>query len=298
MLEQDTFVRAHGLGNDYLVVDARRLSFSLTPGVIQRLCNRHVGIGSDGVLVYEPPQGAETARLRIFNPDGSEAEKSGNGLRIFCKFLHDWGYTRDAHFTVWTSGGTVEAKLFRKGDRIQEVALAMGQAVFDAEKIPAEGFEGEIVQAPLEVAGNGEKKIFSITCVNIGNPHCVVFTHRPDQPDIHVWGPLLEKHPAFPRRINVQFAFVEDDANIDIRIWERGAGYTLASGSSSCAVAAAAVKTGKAKSPLTLHMPGGDLFVEVSPSFELKMKGPVEEICSGRFSKDFLHTLKTLGQGV
>lgn len=292
MLEPDSLVRSHGLGNDYLVADPSRLSFPLTPETVRALCDRHRGVGSDGVLAFEPGVKGTEARLRIFNPDGSEAEKSGNGLRIFCKFLYEHGYTRKERFTVATAGGEVEAVLYPSGGRVCDVAVEMGRATFEAAHIPAEGFEGEVVEKPLRVEGPPGRREFQMTCVNVGNPHCVVFAEDPEDPDVRTWGPLIETHPQFPRRINVQFARVDGPQNVTLRIWERGAGYTLASGSSSCAVAAAAVKTGRTHRSLLLHMPGGDLSVEVGEDFSLRMRGPVEEVGVVQLSRDFVDRLQ------
>ncbi len=154
---------------------------------------------------------------------------------------------------------------------------------------------GEAVEIalPLNVPAEGKVENLKVTCVTVGNPHCVVFFDRLEDMDkrIQTWGPLLEHHPAFPNRSNVQFVKVDNDKEVTIRIWERGAGYTLASGSSSCAVAAACVKTGRTGRDLTLHMPGGDLSIKVSENFDLTMKGPVEEICSGTLSSDLLAEL-------
>jgi diaminopimelate epimerase len=289
MLSQNQFVRSHGLGNDYIVMDPAALTFPLTPANIVRICNRNTGVGSDGILALEKSSTCE-AKLRIYNPDGSEAEKSGNGLRIFCKFLFEHGYTEKSFFSVETAGGKVQAQLHLVVGKAPSVTVEMGKATFDAGVIPVSGFTGEVVEKPLKVGGLELK----VTCVSVGNPHCVVFFDDIQQAEkeIHILGPQLENHPQFPNRSNVQFAKVENDKEVSIRIWERGAGYTLASGSSSCAVAAACVKTGRTKGDLTLHMPGGELSLKVSPQFDLTMKGPVEEICVGTVTGELLHTLE------
>ncbi len=291
MLSKNQFVRSHGLGNDYLVMDPAALSFRLTPPNIIRICNRNTGVGWDGTLAFEKSPDAE-ARLRIFNTDGSEAEKSGNGLRIFCKFLFEHGYTEKAFFEVDTAGGRVQAQLHLVLGKAAAVTVDMGKAVFDAGLIPVTGFEGDVVEKPLKFNGTPEE--LKVTCVSVGNPHCVVFYEDLEKAgrDIHRLGPLLERHPRFPNRSNVQFARVDNDREVSIRIWERGAGYTLASGSSSCAVAAACVKTGRTGRDLTVHMPGGDLSLKVSESFDLTMRGPVEEICVGSLTGELLQTLE------
>jgi diaminopimelate epimerase len=295
MLEKNQFVRSHGLGNDYLVMDPSTLSFALTPSNIIRICNRNTGVGSDGILALEKP-GSSEAKLRIYNPDGTEAEKSGNGLRIFCKFLFEHGYTEKSYFEVETAGGKVQAQLHLVLGKAPMVTVEMGKAGFDAAKIPVKNVVGEAVEIPLAftVPSEGKMETLTATCVTVGNPHCVVFFDRLEDAERHikVWGPLLEHHPAFPNRSNVQFVKVDNDKEVSIRIWERGAGYTLASGSSSCAVAAACVKTKRTGRDLTIHMPGGDLSLKVSENYDLTMRGPVEEICVGELSSDLLAFLE------
>ncbi len=290
-LGKDQFVRSDGLGNDYLVVDPRRLSFRLTRGNIVRVCDRHRGAGSDGILVLEKPTTrGSAARLRIFNPDGSEAEKSGNGLRIFCKFLFEHGYVGRRCFDVETAGGRVTATLHGKGRRVPEVTVDMGRASFDAAVIPVKGFVGEVVEKAIEVQGAPRPLV--VTCVSVGNPHCVVFTDSLNEQETCRLGARLENHPRFPNRSNVQFARVKSRREVAIQIWERGAGWTLASGSSSCAVAAACVRTGRTDRDLTVAMPGGSLGILVGSDWAIRMRGPVSEICLGTFAGDLLNDLR------
>jgi diaminopimelate epimerase len=291
MLTLNQFVRSHGLGNDYLVIDPSQLSFKLTHQNVIRICNRNTGLGSDGILTLDKSSSAE-AMLHIYNPDGSEAEKSGNGLRIFCKFLFEHGYTKKNSFEIETISGKVRAQLHLVSAKAVAVTVEMGRATFDSAVIPVLGFTGEVVEKPLTIPGiNRELKV---TCVSVGNPHCVVFYDdiMLAEREILTLGTLLENHPQFPNRSNVQFAKVENDHEVSIRIWERGAGYTLASGSSSCAVAAASVKTGRAKGDLTLRMPGGQLSIKVSDQFDLTMRGPVEEIAVGTITGELLQFLE------
>jgi diaminopimelate epimerase len=291
MLTQNQFVRSHGLGNDYIVMDPAALTFRLTPANIIRICNRNTGVGSDGILALEKSASSE-AKLRIYNPDGSEAEKSGNGLRIFCKFLFEHGYTEKSFFEIETAGGKVQAQLHLVLGKAPAVTVEMGKATFAANLIPVSGFTGDVVEKALILPGiNHEMKV---TCVSVGNPHCVVFYDDIDlaEKEIHTLGTLLENHPQFPNRSNVQFAKVKNDREVVIRIWERGAGYTLASGSSSCAVAAACVKTGRTKGDLTMLMPGGQLSIKVSDQFDLTMRGPVEEIAIGTITGELLQFLE------
>ncbi len=283
------FVKGHGLGNDYLVLEGKDLDFPLTPPAVQRICHRNWGIGSDGVLLLVESPNADFG-LRVFNPDGSEAEKSGNGLRIFAKYLHDHGRTQKTTFTVETRGGVVECQCRLAGGRVASVTVEMGRATFRAPDIPMSGPDREVVGVPLRVNDH----LLTVTAVSVGNPHCVVFTDRLDEAEVRRLGPLIERHPAFPNRTNVQFARALGRDRVSILIWERGAGYTLASGSSSCAAAAAAVKSGVCDhGSVTVVMPGGELVVEVRPDWSLRLEGPAEEVCAGTFSPDLLAALRS-----
>jgi len=283
------FVKGHGLGNDYLVLEGKDLDFPLTPAAIQRLCDRNRGVGSDGILLSVESPHADFG-LRIFNPDGSEAEKSGNGLRILAKYLYDHGRTRKTTFTVETKGGVVECQCHLVGGRVASVTVEMGRATFRAPDIPMNGPDREVVGVPLQVNDH----LLKVTAVSIGNPHCVVFTDTLDEGEAKRLGPLIERHPAFPNRTNVQFAKVLGRDRLQILIWERGAGFTLASGSSSCGAACAAVKNSLCDhGPVTVMMPGGELTIEVRPDWSLRLQGPVEEVCSGTLSPELEASLKS-----
>ncbi len=286
----DEFVKSHGLGNDYFVLDSSALSFAVTPGATRLLCDRNYGVGSDGILLLTRSNRADFG-LRILNPDGSEAEKSGNGLRIFAKYIYEHGHTQNKTFRIDTLGGVVTAELeVSENGRVPFVTVEMGQAVFNSTEIPVAGEEREVVDEEIRV--NGE--IARITAVSVGNPHCVVFVDELDEGFTRKLGPLLENHELFPNRINVQFAKVLSPEKVSILIWERGAGYTLASGSSSCAVAAACVKNGFTVRKLTVSMPGGELDIEIREDWTIKMRGPVEEVTSGTLSPDLLDRIKSL----
>jgi len=276
------FVKGHGLGNDYLVLTQDGVGRELSSGAIRRICDRNRGVGADGILLLVPSTQADFG-LRIFNPDGSEAEKSGNGLRIFAKYLHDHGLAKSTVFTVDTRGGIVECACHVVGGRVAAVTVEMGRASFRASDIPMTGPDREVVGVPLEVGG----AVLTVTAVTVGNPHCVVFASRLDEQEVRQLGPLIEHHPAFPKRTNVQFARVGARDAVDILVWERGAGFTLASGSSSCAVAAAAVRNGLTDRRVRVRMPGGELGVEVRGDWSIRLEGPVEEVCTGRLSPEF-----------
>ncbi len=285
------FFRGHGLGNDYIVMDPKELTFKLSPKNIKAVCDRNWGLGSDGILALVPSKKADFG-LRIYNPDGSEAEKSGNGLRIFARYLHATGKTKKKHFTVDTKGGlvTIDLHVDRHGDA-SAVTVEMGQATFKPAALPCTLAADELIQQPIDAAG----RTLSFTGVSVGNPHCVVFKQAGEswsREDLLKLGPTLENHPLFPKRTNVQLAVPTGPKEIFILIWERGAGETQASGSSSCAAASAAVRLGLVKSPVTVKMPGGQLNIQVAPDFSLTMKGPVAEVARGALSPSFLRTLK------
>ena len=285
------FFRGHGLGNDYIVMDPKELSFSLTPSRIKTICDRNWGLGSDGILASVQSKKADFG-LRIFNPDGSEAEKSGNGLRIFARYLHATGKTKRKLFTVETKGGLVTVTLHvdRAGDA-SDVTVEMGRATFEPASLPCTLTANELIEQPIEAAGRS----LTFTGVSVGNPHCVVF--KPigqswSREDLLNLGPILENHVLFPKRTNVQLAVPTGPKELFILIWERGAGETQASGSSSCAAASAAVRLGLVKSPVTVKMPGGQLNIQVAHDFSLTMKGPVAEVARGSLSSSFVRSLR------
>jgi diaminopimelate epimerase len=285
------FFRGHGLGNDYLVMDPKELSFKLTPSAIEAICDRHWGLGSDGILIAVPSKKADFG-LRIFNPDGSEAEKSGNGLRIFARYLHATGRTKKTHFTVETKGGLVTINLHvdRQGDA-SAVTVEMGRASFAPAALPCTLPVEELLEQSIEAAGRS----FKFTGVSVGNPHCVLFKPAGaswSREDLLALGPALEHHAIFPKRTNVQLAVPTGAKELAILIWERGAGETQASGSSSCAAASAAVRLGLVASPVAVKMPGGLLTIDVAPDFNLTMKGPVAEVARGSLSHSFVRALK------
>ncbi len=285
-LAMDQFVKSHALGNDYIILEAAQLSRRLTPEAVRRICDVHYGVGSDGILLLTPGTGADFG-VRIFNPDGGEAEKSGNGLRILAKFLYDHGYTQKPECTVSTPGGTVRARLHLDQGRVATITADMGRATFVSSEIPVVGPRREVVQEDLVV---GDRRL-TVTAVSVGNPHCVIFSEALDPDEVRRLGPAIEHHPSFPNRINVQFAKVLGRDRVSILIWERGAGYTLASGTSSCAVAAASVKNGLTDRRVTIESPGGELTVGVAVNWDLTLTGPASEIARGTLSQDLLWNL-------
>jgi diaminopimelate epimerase len=273
------FVKYQGLGNDYLVMEARELKAPLTPELIRRICDRHYGVGSDGIIVRQSEKDKGTFSIHIFNPDGSWAEKSGNGLRIFSRYLWDRGEVGEAPFKVETPGGTVTCQVLDEGRR---VTVEIGRAVFDSASIPATGPPREILREILEVGG----QTLEVSAVSMGNPHCVVHRGHVSEEEARFLGPLVENHPLFPRRTNVQFMENLDRKNIKIEIWERGAGYTLASGTSSCAVSAVAYRLDLCDDEVTVHMPGGELRIEIGDGFQMRLTGLVGKVMEGEIGEE------------
>ena len=283
-LDRHQFVRSHALGNDYLVVDGERFGLALTPPRIVRICDRHTGVGSDGILERtNAPQGFDEA-VRIYNPDGSEAEKSGNGVRIFAKFCFDHGYADAARpLRIHTLGGPVEARVVEREPGKSVLQVSMGRVSFRCADLPMTGAE-EWIQRPLGVGG----REITATCVSIGNPHAVLFDAPFDEAAAKSIGPLVENHAQFPRRTNVQLVRVRDRSTVEALIWERGAGWTLSSGSSSCAVAAACVRAGLVDRAVDVVMPGGTLRVIVHDDWRVDQIGWAQEIALGTMSSDLV----------
>ncbi|MCX5879910.1 MAG: diaminopimelate epimerase [Deltaproteobacteria bacterium] len=273
------FYKYHALGNDYLVLNPSDLEGELDSFQIQRICHRNFGVGSDGILLGPLETQEGDFGLRIFNPDGSEAEKSGNGLRIFSRYLWDQGLVKDKPFTVMTPGGMVESRV---QDRGRSVTVQMGQVRFDSTLIPVKGKPREVLNETMVLDG----KELRFCAATVGNPHCVVLKDEVSEEEARQWGPLIERDPRFPNRTNVQFMKVLDHSNIQIEIWERGAGYTLASGSSSSAAAAVAHRLGFCDDHVTVHMPGGELDIRISEDFSIRMTGPVTKIAEGILSHE------------
>ena len=273
------FFKYHGLGNDYIVIDPRETKIRLDKPTIKLICDRNFGVGSDGIL-YGPEIKDNYFKLRIFNPDGSEAEKSGNGLRIFSRYLWDVGLVKTNPFIIRTIGGDVQSEIRNNGDMVK---IEMGKVSFIASEIPLNGEPGEVLNRNFVIKGRS----FRYCAANIGNPHCVVLCDEISPELAKEYGPYIETNPMFPNRTNVQFLKVIDKNHIQIEIWERGAGYTLASGSSSTASAAVAFKLGLCGNKITVKMQGGDLSLEFTNDFRATMIGPVIAVYEGIIKEDF-----------
>ncbi len=284
-MNENSVAKYHALGNDYIVVDPAFLNVSMTEENIRIICDRNFGVGSDGIL-YGPLKAEEPFPVRIFNPDGSEAEKSGNGLRIFAKYLADAGYIRDqTEFDVLTMGGTAHVTLLNPEAELAEVD--MGTASFFSRDIPVSGEAREVVDEEILLYGAP----YRITCLTVGNPHCVMVADTVSKEQALRLGPAIEKHPMFPNRINMQIVQILSRNAIKIEIWERGAGYTLASGSSSCAAVAAAHRLGLVDGNVTVTMPGGGMGIRMEKSGHILMRGTVSPVFEGKLTGAFLRVL-------
>jgi len=273
------FWKYHALGNDYIVMEPKDLPAPLTIVQVKVICHRNFGVGSDGILLGPLPSTKAPFGLRIYNPDGSEAEKSGNGLRIFSRYLWDRKLVADKEFAIETAGGVVKSTVFDSGKMVR---VEMGKVTFWSDEIPVTGPRREVINEKITVGG----RTFDFCSASIGNPHCVLPLPEISAEMAREFGPQLEVHANFPRRTNAQFLKVLDRANIQIEIWERGAGYTLASGSSSSAAAAVAHKLGLCDGSITVHMPGGKLSIEIRKGFDILMTGPVTSVSEGTISAE------------
>ena len=273
------FTKYHALGNDYIVMDPKDLPAPLTTGQVKTICHRNFGIGSDGILLGPLPAENAKCGLKIYNPDGSIAEKSGNGLRIFSRYLWDTKFVGNDEFAIQTDGGRVLSTVYDGGKMVR---VEMGKVSFASAKIPVTGAPREVLNEAITVGG----RTFDFCAATIGNPHCVLPLPEISAKLAHEFGPLLEVHPNFPNRTNVQFLKVLDRANIQIEIWERGAGYTLASGSSSSAAAAVAHRLGLVGRNISVHMPGGIIKIEIGDDFAIRMTGSVTRVGQGVISPE------------
>lgn len=280
-MSEITLRKYHGLGNDYLIYDPNRNESILQERQIETLCRRNIGVGSDGIL-YGPFFADEEISVRIFNPDGSEAEKSGNGIRIFSKYLRDVGYITEDTYVLTTKAGETKVEFLDAEGSLMRVD--MGKAGFLTSEIPAMGFGKEIINEAVFFCDN----FYNATCVSMGNPNCVLMLEEVNPKKAKQLGPYVENSKYFPNRINMQLCHVLDRENIQIEIYERGAGYTYASGTGACAAAAAMYRVGLIGDKVTVHMHGGELLIEFDDEENIYMTGPVVYIGSITLAEHFL----------
>lgn len=272
------FTKMHGLGNDFIIVQGE----SELPGnageLAVALCNRFFGIGADG-LVYILPSEAADFKMRIINSDGSEAEQCGNAIRCVAKYVFDRGLVQAEEISIETIGaGAQKVKLSVENGKVSKVRVDMGLPILEGSRIPTT-VEGEtVVDYPLEVDG----REFHMTAVSMGNPHCVIYVDDAPNFDLQTWGPKLEVHPLFPKKVNVEFVSIKSRDYMDMRVWERGAGPTLACGTGACATLVSSVLNGKSDRQATVSLKGGDLFIEWSEEDgHVYMTGPAAEVFTG-----------------
>jgi diaminopimelate epimerase len=274
------FWKMHGLGNDYIVIDDRReiTSEERLPKLAQKLCRRGFSIGADGILLVRNSKVADI-RMRIFNSDGSEAEMCGNGVRCIAKYCYDNRIVPKKTMKVETLAGIRKLEILTEGKSIANVRADMGAPSFQRKDVPMVG-EGECINEPINIGGRELK----ITCVSMGNPHCVTFVLNSELYPVHEIGAQLEKHPYFPEHTNVEFVTVQNQGEITVRTWERGVGETSACGTGACASAAAAHRLNKTGKKVEVNLLGGTLLVELDGSIALE--GLVEKIFEGQLFQD------------
>lgn len=275
-----TMHKYHGLGNDYLVLDPNKNEISLQERNIEMLCRRNFGIGADGIL-YGPLLSDGKIKVSIYNPDGSEAERSGNGVRIFAKYLRDAGYVKEQKFILSTKAGDVEVEFL--DDAGTTMRVNMGKADFMSAAVPVSSPMQEVINEPLMFHGT----LYNTTCLSVGNPNCVIMTEDVSGAKAKALGPYVENASCFPNRMNMQLCKVESRDQVRIEIYERGAGYTLASGTGACAAAAAAYRIGLVDHEITVKMPGGDLKVEIEEDGNIYMTGTVKSVGTFTLAENF-----------
>ena len=273
------FTKMHGIGNDYVYVNGFDERVDDPAALARAVSDRHFGIGGDGLILILPSDKAD-CRMRMFNADGSEAQMCGNGIRCVAKYVHDHGIARQTALTVETLAGVLELDLFVVDGVVDRVRVNMGEPRLQRAQIPMRGAPGEVISEPLHVNGAA----FEVTAVSMGNPHCVVFVEDVDGFDVARWGPLFERHDAFPERVNTEFIQVRDRESFSMRVWERGSGETLACGTGAAAAAVACHLTGRTGRRVTGHLLGGSLELEwQAGSNQVLMTGPAVEVFSGEW---------------
>lgn len=265
------FTKMHGLGNDFVVIAGEQQLPDHVADLAIRLCNRFFGIGADG-LVYILPSEIADFRMRIINSDGSEAEQCGNAIRCVAKYVYDNGLTDKEEITIETLGaGAQKVQLTVSDGEVSSVRVDMGEPILNGLQVPTTIDAEQVIEHPIEVDG----REFRFTAVSMGNPHCVIYVDDAVHFDLSTWGPKLETHPLFPRKINVEFVTVNSRTHTDMRVWERGAGPTLACGTGACATLVASVLTGVTDRTATVSLKGGDLLIEWNESDNhVYMTGP------------------------
>ena len=276
------FTKMQGAGNDYVYVDCFHEPVPAQPvELARRISDRHFGVGGDGLILICPSSQAD-ARMRMFNADGSESEMCGNGIRCVAKYLYDHGICRKERLTIETGAGVKSLDLEIAGGRVQRVRVDMGEPILQAGRIPTTLPGDPVVDVPLAVGGEQLR----VTCVSMGNPHCVTFVDRLSDARVLQIGPQVEVDPHFPKRVNVEFVEVISPAEVRVRVWERGSGETLACGTGASAVCVAGVLAKRTQCKILAHLPGGDLELHWSDDKHVYMTGPAVEVFSGEWAEE------------
>lgn len=267
----------HGIGNDFIIVDGRQWQVDDWGALARRMCHRQYGVGSDGLILVLTSEEADV-RMRMFNPDGSEAEMCGNGIRCLAKYAYEQGMVAGKEISIETAAGIKRVSLVTDGDVVELVTVAMGVPRLQPAEIPVLAQRTPVVDFPIMV---GDSPL-AVTCVSVGNPHAVAFIdHDPDLFPLGTVGPMVEHHAAFPRRINFEVCQVVGPGRLKVRVWERGAGMTLACGTGACATAVAARLKGLIDDHCVVELPGGSLQIGWDGAGEISMAGPAEMVFRG-----------------
>lgn len=265
------FTKMQGTGNDFILIDGLKQNIKAIKENARHLCDRRFGIGADQLLLLRPSETSDF-RMQIYNADGSEVEMCGNGIRCFAKYLKDHGYTSKEKIKVETLAGTI-IPYFQEG----EISVEMGKPILSGPLIPV-NLEGEVIAKPIQVDGDE----WIVTCVSMGNPHCVIQVDDVDNFSVEKVGPRIENHPLFPNRTNVEFIQIVNDHEINMRVWERGAGETLSCGTGACASAVASILNRWTGQDVLVHLKGGDLKVRWEKDQSVILTGPAEEVFTGK----------------
>ncbi|MDU2066529.1 MAG: diaminopimelate epimerase [Sporomusaceae bacterium] len=275
------FTKVHGQGNDFVIIDGTKEAVTDYSQAAIEICDRHYGIGADGFVIILPSE-TEDFRMRIFNSDGSEAEMCGNVTRCVARYVYEYGLTTKTKITLETLAGVIRPELIMKDGKIETVCVDMGEPRLLRKEIPMTG-DGDSQAVNIAIVADGKE--YLATCVSMGNPHCVIFVDDMATVDLTKVGPVIETHPYFPRKTNVEFVEVLGPKEMRMRVWERGAGITLACGTGTSATLVAAVLTGRTEREVLVHLDGGDLTVEWRADNHIYMSGPAVEVYSGVYHR-------------
>jgi diaminopimelate epimerase len=272
------FTKMEGAGNDYVYVDGFRESVKSPAALAVKVSDRHFGVGADGLILICPSARAD-ARMEMYNADGSRGEMCGNGIRCVAKYVYDHGIAPKDELAIETDAGIKRVRVFVSGGKVERVTVDMGAPRLERAEIPMVGPAGRVVNERLDVLDRS----FLVTAVNMGNPHCVTFIKDVKAFDLAKYGPVIERNPAFPARVNAEFVEVESRTSVRMRVWERGSDETLACGTGACATCVAAALNGLAERAVTVHLLGGDLDIEWTAAGTVLMTGPAREVFTGEW---------------